>query len=213
MKQEYELNLITEPAIEVLEGLKEISLKLDLVLNNVYQWKWVILATNNTIQNAMTNSIRDSAGVNILREKIRTQMVDSMRNDAVQRPIERLDEFFNLYEGTKGFEMKKVNDNRAYIPKGNEERSIRDIHIIRNNFLHFIPKLWGLYIADMPDIIIDCMKYIRFLTIENFNFFTLPKAKQIREYKSNLYKIRVRCNKIKNEYKKIIKEERNLKKL
>ena len=87
----------TDSTTEVIEGLKEVSDKLGKVLEDSYQWKWVILALDNLIQNTMVITLRDTAGINILKKKIQKPMAEALRNHSLKRPIEKLDEFLSLY--------------------------------------------------------------------------------------------------------------------
>lgn len=195
--------ILTSSVTECVEGLRFILNQLEGTLENPYNWKWIILALDNTVQNFMVYTLRDSAGVNILRKKIRAPYYKSLRENT-PRPKELLDEFLSIYEATKGQEMKQYVDSKSYVPINDEEKNIKRLHSIRNEFIHFIPKSWLLYVTGMPQVVLDCMKYINFLAFESFNFLIVYKKDEIM-MKSLIRKINIVSQQIKVEYDLILK--------
>ncbi len=200
--------LRTDSVTEVIQGLKEVSEKLERVLEDSYQWKWVILTLDNLIQNTMVITLRDSAGINILRKKIQKPMAEALRNNSLKRPIEKLDEFLSLYEATKGDEILQYTFSKKYVPKGTEEESIKKNHIRRNDFIHFIPKHLLTYLDKMPFLVLDCMEYLRFLIFNSFNFAFLINKSQERVIKSYMFRIKKSCKRIRQVYEPLIQESK-----
>jgi hypothetical protein len=162
--------IYTDSATECVDGLKFISFLLDTVLENANNWKWVIIALHNTVQNFMVITLRDSAGVNILRKKIQGPYYKSLVEGTLPRPKEILDDFMNLYKSTKDpDEMRKYMDSTHFIPTKRQDESMSKLNTMRNEFIHFVPKGLVAYISGMPDIISDCLDYIDFLVFQSFH--------------------------------------------
>ncbi|MBN1351363.1 hypothetical protein JXJ21_18240 [candidate division KSB1 bacterium] len=57
---------------------------------------------------------------------------------------------------------------------------------LRNNFEHYIPRLWSIEIHGMPQVCIDVLDVIRFLAIDTHNYIHFNQS-QIRKIKSLVY--------------------------
>jgi hypothetical protein len=118
----------------------------------------------------MAITLRDSAGVNILRKKIQAPYYKSLTDGSIPRPKEILDDFMNLYKSTKDpDEMRKYMGSKHFVPTKRQDESIYKLNTIRNEFIHFVPKGYIAPINGMPDIISDCLDYIEFLVFKSFH--------------------------------------------
>src|SRR5690349_5074619 len=91
----------TDSSTECVDGLQHISDLLNTVLERANNWKWVILSLHNTVQNFIVITIRDSAGINILKKNIQADYYKSLIDPDAPRVKEMLDDFMNLYNNTK----------------------------------------------------------------------------------------------------------------
>lgn len=43
---------------------------------------------------------------------------------------------------------------------------------LRNDFIHFLPKVWLIEVSGLPDIVNDCIAIIELLSFESGNIFS-----------------------------------------
>ena len=72
-------------------------------------------------------------------------------------PETQMDSFLNLYKKIKKHEILGYK----FTPKGQEGSSIKKLNILRNEFIHFMPKGWSTEIAYMLEIFADCLNIIK----------------------------------------------------
>lgn len=78
-------------------------------------------------------------------------------------------------------------NSKPLILSQSQKESIKALKdLLRNNFEHYIPKLWSIEIHGMPQIAIDALDVIRFLAIEIGNYTHLTNA-QIQKIKSIVF--------------------------
>jgi hypothetical protein len=59
--------------------------------------------------------------------------------------------------------------------------------LLRNNFEHFVPKLWSIELHGLPDIAIDVLDVIRFLALDTGNYTHLRQS-QIRKVRCLVFR-------------------------
>jgi len=57
-------------------------------------------------------------------------------------------------------------NSRSFKPSGTQDRSIKKLNSLRNEFIHFVPKGWSLEVSGLPQIVDDCLDVIFFLGFE-----------------------------------------------
>jgi len=72
-------------------------------------------------------------------------------------PETQMDGFLNLYKKVKKHEILGYK----FTPKGQEGSSIKKLNLLRNEFIHFMPKGWSIEIAYMLEIFADCLSIIK----------------------------------------------------
>lgn len=189
----------TDSSTECVDGLRHISELLDTVFEYANNWRWVIFALHNTVQNFMVITLRDSSGTNILKKNIQADYYNSFRDETIKRPVEKLDYFLNLYKNTKNpDEMKKYMGSTHFVPTKRQDESIEKLNFIRNEFTHFVPKGYLAHISGMPEILDDCMDYIDFLAFKSFHLpfhrkkdekLTKKYIEEIKEKTNNIRRI------------------------
>lgn len=154
-------------AVSVLELATEYSLK---VSNDVYNWKWVVLFLHSALQNFMILALRDSAGLNILKNKVARKWLEAYEENK-PFPREILDTFPNLYNKIKSDSMVRYDSSRPFLPTGDQDESVIQLNWFRNQFTHFIPRLWLVEVDGLPKICIECLDIIQFLGWDSGNVF------------------------------------------
>ncbi len=148
-------------------------------LEDKYQWKWVILSMHSTLQGFMVIGLRDSAGLNILKDGIAKKWLRAYRNGDPY-PVEKLDSFLNLYEKIKSDRMLRFGHSRIYESTEGNDRSVKMLNTLRNDFIHFVPKGWLLEVTGLPKICLDCIEIIEFLGWESNNVLWYKEELEIR---------------------------------
>ncbi|MCH7733400.1 MAG: hypothetical protein IIB44_12990 [Candidatus Marinimicrobia bacterium] len=156
-----EIYLNTDEFEEITNSFELLANQADQ-LDDVYQWKWVILSMHSTLQGFMVIGLRDSAGLNILKDKIAQKWLRAYRSGD-PLPVEKLDTFLNLYKKIKSNRMIRLVFSRKYEPSADSDRSIKMLNMLRNKFIHFIPGGWLLEVSGLPKICLDCIEIIEFL--------------------------------------------------
>lgn len=60
-------------------------------------------------------------------------------------------------------------DSRKFIPRVTQGNSIRLLNKLRNEFVHFTPRVWALDLKGLPVISKDCVEIAEFLAWQSFN--------------------------------------------
>jgi hypothetical protein len=201
-----ELFLRTDSLEEGLRSLENIIPHLKNSLDDSYQWKWIIFGLDNAIQNYMVEAVADSVGYNILNGKIKKKWWEAFQNDT-KRPKEELEGYYTLYSMIQqSNHMKKYCHSKCFSPTASQNKSIHKLHSLRNEFMHFIPRGWSLYIGNLPVITMDCIKMIEFLVFESGNIFWPDKQYESR-LKDALTNINETLVMLREEYEKEIKAD------
>ena len=144
--------------------------RLGHVLQDPYEWKWVIIGLDNALQNWMVEALRGSAAYHVIHPRIRDRWWAALQTEA-RPPDERLDEFFGLYESIQSDAMDKFVQSKRLEPTPMQEDAVGRLHQLRNEFVHFVPKLWSLEVSGLPAIIYECTCVIRFLAFQSGNIW------------------------------------------
>ncbi|MCD8549072.1 MAG: hypothetical protein LRY74_01090 [Shewanella xiamenensis] len=101
----------TEESVSALEMLRDSLVKVN---EDVYQWKWAVIAAHNALQGFMVLALRNGNNLAVMSEKAAGQWLEAYREEK-PLPEERLDSFLNLYKKIQGEYMltlvtaKKLN--------------------------------------------------------------------------------------------------------
>ena len=128
------------------------------VEDNVFHWKWAIICLHNSLY---TFALTFAAGTNPYRYRV-------MRNGRVVSFIEAVN---------KCYEAK---NHCSFEPTRSQKSSILFLHDhLRNNFEHFQPKkAWGIKLLGLPNICVDALEVIRFLSLDGGSIFYHAKSKK-----------------------------------
>jgi len=197
--------LETDMLNEAIQALYLTEKMLRKVLNNIYYWKWAIVAIHNSLQGFMVCALSVGDGLDILDKKSMTKWLNAYHNNK-SFSNEKLDCFSNLYAKIKSTAMKKYIYSKQYNSSAKQERKIKKLNELRNKFIHFKFSGWHVEVSGMPGIIEECVSIIEFLVFESGNMM-LTESKKEHEIKHLIANIKSEISKINTKYIKIQKKE------
>src|SRR5882724_9179090 len=110
-----------EEAVRSLEWAEAQALSLEA---DPYAWKWVLIAMHNVAQGFM-----------VLRDKIAAKWLEAYRNDG-HFPVEKLDEFLNLYKKVKDANNFHTVGAGPFSPGSTHDQTFKRLNSFRNEFIH-----------------------------------------------------------------------------
>jgi len=178
--------LSTDEYQEAVLSLEMVSDSLPKVLDNIYYWKWVVIALHMALQGYMVLALKGTNSFNVLEKKCAKELAAAWRRDDEVLSMGKLDNFLNLYRkikaGRKTFEEevktgirgpRKPEDlmlmymhSQPFKPRGTQNKSVEMLHHLRNDYIHFQPKGWLLGVHGLPRVVEDCVDIIDFLAFE-----------------------------------------------
>ena len=164
--------LSTNETVEVVSDFEMFSEQVRRVTADPHRWKWTIIALHSGIQGMMVLALRGSNGLNVLREKDKQKWQDwyyGGQSDELRPRYLKLASFLTLYERIKGDKILLYTGSRKFVPRGTQGRSIKDLNKLRNEFIHFTPRVWTFELDGLPAIVSDCLEIAEFLAWESDN--------------------------------------------
>jgi len=155
--------LRTDELEEATSALETTVESLRRAREDLYQWKWVILALHNSVQGFMVLALRGSHGLHTLRAEDAERWVRAHESGGPYPTDLKLDRFLNLYAKVKGDAMHMYVHSRTFVSVGTQDRSVRKLNALRNEFIHFVPQGWSLEVTGLPSICLDCLTTVGFL--------------------------------------------------
>jgi hypothetical protein len=176
--------VITENT-EPINALKTMKVFFDRLEEDLYNWKWIIIAAHNCMQNFMVSSLRSSNNLNILEDKSSKDWFDEFAKrmesniEDWKSPREKLDYFLNLYEKIKSDNMLMLTISKKLVADKNQDEAMKWLNWHRNNFTHFVPSAFVLNVVDFPKRMLLIMDIIKFLVSENGNILWVNTGDKI----------------------------------
>ena len=133
-----------------------------------YHWKWVLIALHNCLQGFMVCALRGGDGLNVLKDRVALQFQEADQKN-LPRPREELDTFLNLYKKIQSDKMLIYSQSKKFTAKGQQDRSVRKLNQLRNQFIHFKPKAWFFELNSLPKLAMDSKGIIEFLVFSSGN--------------------------------------------
>jgi len=170
--------VITEnsESIDALKTIKNFIVKLD---EELYNWKWIIIATHICVQNFMVSSLRNGNNLKVLEVKSSKKWFQEFNKrlysdvDDWNSPIEKLDYFLNLYEKIKSDQMLMYTISKKLETDKNKDEAMVWLNWYRNKFIHFVPEVFEINIIQFPKRMILILDIIKFLVSESGNILWL----------------------------------------
>jgi len=155
--------LRTDEAEEAVGALEAAARFIGELQTDLFAWRWAILSLHIAAQGFMVVALRDSAGLLPLRDEVAAEWLEAHRA-GTPPPAEKLDEFLNLYKKVKRKEIATLLQATPFEPKDSQGRSIKMLNRLRNQFVHFLPMTWSLETAGLPEMCLDVLDFIEFLS-------------------------------------------------
>lgn len=154
-----------DEAVSAIEAVADFSAS---VVADPYRWKWVVVAVHGTVQAFMILALHRGNGLLAMPDKRRDEWLKKYRAGE-PLPADRMDSFLNLYDKVKTEAAAGWVHSKPFAPGETHDESMRKLNEIRNEFIHFMPKVWALELAGLPSICLDCLAVARFLHGEGGN--------------------------------------------
>jgi len=138
------------------------------VVEDIYQWKWVIIAAHNALQGFMVLALRNGNNLTVMPEKLAGKWLEAYRAEK-PLPEERLDSFPNLYKKIKSKDMEFLVSSKRFQSLEAHDRAVDKMIYLRNDFIHFVPRGWSIEVSGLPEICQRIIEIIRFLGWESSN--------------------------------------------
>ena|SRR3990167_316710 len=153
--------LRTDEREEAVRSLRWAEIQTRSLLEDPYQWKWVLISLHNATQGFMVLALWNGNGLLALRDKIAAKWLEAYRNGGPY-PAEKLDEFLNLYKKVKDANNFHVMGSGPFVPGATHDKSFERLNTFRNEFIHFTPKGWSLELAGLPRVCLDALDLVEF---------------------------------------------------
>ncbi len=139
-----------------LDSLKKVAQFIEHLSEDEMNWKWVIISLFDSLYAfavaALTGGNYDRVTRQTKGGKLRLITFD----EAIKRSCS--DKHMRLY-GT----------SYTMILSASEKQSVCCLRSLRNDFIHFIPKLWFVEIEGLPEMSKNIIRLIKFLALESGN--------------------------------------------
>lgn len=161
----------TNEYLECVNSLKFVSELKKKIRKEPYNWKWTIISFHNALQSIMVMSLQGSNGLLTLKKKSEEAWLKAYYENSPKNPRLELDNFLNLYKKIKSSSHLNYFQSKKYCPPGTQDWAMEKLNALRNDFIHFGPKLWTIEISGLPGIILDCLDIARFQCCESGTIF------------------------------------------
>jgi hypothetical protein len=161
--------LITDGAAETVSAFEVFAEEAQKLSADPYRWKWAILSLHSGLQGIMVLALQGSHGLYVLREKDAKRWLAAHKKGGPYPGDVKLDNFLSVYKKIKGAKMLKYIDSRKFVPKGTQGGSVKQLNRLRDEFVHFTPKVLMLDLVGLPAIALDCLTVAEFLAWKSNN--------------------------------------------
>lgn len=178
--------LRTDEREEAIRSLEWAAQQASSISEDSYQWKWVLIALHNAVQGIMVLALWNGNGLLALRDKVASKWLDAYNNGGPY-PVEKLDEFLNLYKKVKDKNNFHVIGAGPFSPGASHDKSFTLLNSYRNEFIHFTPKGWSLELRGLPRVCLDALDLIEFFAWQStailwYKQALMPRAKHAAKH-------------------------------
>lgn len=188
--------LRTDEREEAVRSLEWAEQQARSIAEDPYQWKWVLIALHNAVQGFMVLALWNGNGLLTLRDKVAEKWLNAYNNGGPY-PVEKLDEFLNLYKKVKDKDNFHIIGAWPFTPGATHDSSFTLLNSCRNEFIHFTPKGWSLELRGLPHICLDALDLIEFFGWESTSILwhkqtLVPRAKcAVKRIRGTLHSLEV----------------------
>lgn len=162
----------TDEFVDVLSTIEFMTWLVQQLEEHPLYWKWFIKAAHNALQGALVCALKGSANIGIYPKKLQAEWLNyyeiSRTNPDVTPPVEKLAPFKELLSRACQPEcMRYLGGSPLVLSK----QEIEDLYClndeVRNNFVHFTPKIWSIEGVGLPRIVGVAIKITESLMLEH----------------------------------------------
>ena len=161
--------LTTDSFLETVSALEAFADELRHLDQDLYRWKWGILALHSALQGMMVLALQGSHGLHVLREEDAARWLDAHERGGPYPDDLKLDDFLCLYDKIKSDLMLMYDHSEKFQPQGTQGGSVKRLNSLRNEFIHFTPRVFVLDLHGLPSLCIDCLDVVDFLAWQSNN--------------------------------------------
>ncbi len=161
--------LITDGAVETVSAFEVFAEEAQRLSSDPYRWKWAIISLHSGLQGSMVLALQGSHGLHVLRKEDAKRWLEAHERGGPYPGDLKLDDFLSLYEKIKSDKMLKYVNSKKFVPKGTQGGSVNLLNRLRNEYVHFTPRVWALDLAGLPTMALDCLSVAEFLAWESHN--------------------------------------------
>lgn len=146
----------TDEREDIIASMKLFIDALDRAKSDTSYFKWAAISLHSATQSIMAFHLGFGNDLLVMSQEDAEAWL-AAHHVNTEYPETQMDSFLNLYKKVKKHEILEYK----FIPKGQEGASIKKLNILRNEFIHFMPKGWSIEIAYMLEIFDDCLNIIK----------------------------------------------------
>jgi hypothetical protein len=182
--------LTTHTMHEAIASLEATARFLEAVETDPDMWRWAIIALHNSVQGFMVATLRGSESWGAFRDEDiinrYTAQVEFYKaraagdeeaaeaaNNIMLSDKAKLADFLTLYKRIKRqkYPMIQTGRSRAFVPRKTDDRCMRDLNDLRNEFIHFLPAGRVFLKSRFPPMIATGLHIIAFLADGSNNIY------------------------------------------
>lgn len=145
----------TDEREDLLSSLKMFNDSVAKAENEEAYWKWAAISLHSSLQSLMAFYLGFGNVLLVMFQKDAEAWLDAHGNET-DYPQVKMDGFLNLYKKIKSHKILGYK----FTPQGQEDKSVKRINTLRNEFIHFMPKGWSIEVAYMVEVFADCLNVI-----------------------------------------------------
>ncbi len=169
------------------------------VLGDARYWKWVLIGLHNALQGFMVLALQGTAYFNVLKKEQRAAWIKSLDEGHQYTGPSHLAFFMELYRDIQSDRMKRYTHSRVFKPTNTQSQSVERLNNLRNDFIHFIPTSWVLYLNGLPELVKDVIDVIEFLAAKSNNISWNDQGIQ-RQAQELIFQLRAENKKVADQY-------------
>jgi len=136
-----------------------------VTLDKTY-WKWTLIAVHSGVQGFMVLALEHGNALLAMKDDIAAKWLKA-HNASAPYPEEKMDFFLKLYEKVKSNAVCCYVESKKFVPSASHDYSMKKLNEVRNNFIHFLPKVWSVELTGLPAVCLECLEVAHFLGWES----------------------------------------------
>jgi len=148
-------------------SLEMLSYCLSFVKEKPAFWQWVYISLHHAVQSYMVLALTGTHSLLPYQDDSVKKWLKCYENE-MELPDCKLDSYNELYKTVK----KEGSLPLQFIPSESQEKSIKRLNDLRNDFVHYKYGRYSLRMSDTPfQMVNDCLDFIEFLAFQSNNVF------------------------------------------